>query len=180
MASDDFGKFPDVVAVDPLRVAIDTSAGGISGLRASKVLINEHKIHVEVATGAAIVMVIGAGSAPSVDRIVDALHALPEEGAGEEHAALRVPPPGESRMTVRRAFFSPVEVVPTQQAVGRVSADTLAAYPPGIPNVLPGEVITQELADFFLGTAAHGGYVRGSVDRGVTGLRVVSEPPTQH
>ena len=180
VASDDFGKFPDVVAVDPLRVAIDTSAGGISGLRASKVLINEHKIHVEVATGAAIVMVIGAGSAPSVDRIVDALHALPEEGAGEEHAALRVPPPGESRMTVRRAFFSPVEVVPTQQAVGRVSADTLAAYPPGIPNVLPGEVITQELVDFFLGTAAHGGYVRGSVDRGVTGLRVVCESPAQH
>lgn len=177
IASDDFLEFPDVVAVDPLRVAIDTSAGGISGVRASKLLINEHKIHVEVATGAAIVMVIGAGSAPDVDRIVDALHALPEEGdsTGAEHTALKVPPPGESRMTVRQAFFSPVEVVGVEAAVGRVSADTLAAYPPGIPNVLPGEVITAELVDFFRGTTAHGGYVRGAVDRAVTGFRVVSD-----
>lgn len=66
---------PDVVAVDPLRVAIDTSASGISGVRPGKLLINEHKIHVEVAAGATVVMVIGAGSAPGVDRIVDALHA---------------------------------------------------------------------------------------------------------
>jgi arginine decarboxylase len=180
VASDDFLQFPDVVAVDPLRVAIDTAEGGISGHRAKAVLISDHRIHVEVSTGAAIVMVIGAGAAPDVDRIVTALHALPEDdGATEEGWALKVPPPGESRMTVRRAFFSAVEVVPTAEAVGRVSADTLAAYPPGIPNVLPGEVITQQLVDFFRGTTAHGGYVRGAVDRDVTGFRVVCESPPE-
>jgi arginine/lysine/ornithine decarboxylase len=78
-------------------------------------------------------------------------------------------------MTVRQAFFSPVEVVGVDAAVGRVSADTLAAYPPGIPNVLPGEVITSDLIDFFRGTTAHGGYVRGAVDRAVTGFRVVAD-----
>lgn len=176
VAGDDFARFPDVVGVDPLRIAIDTAAGGISGHRARAVLMDEHRIYIEVATGSAIVMVVGAGTVPDVDRIDAALHALPEADTGDESvggATLQMPAPGESRMTVRRAFFSAVEEVPAAEAAGRVSADTLAAYPPGIPNVLPGEVITAELIDFYRATTAHGGYVRGAVDPGVTAFRVV-------
>ena len=42
-------------------------------------------------------------------------------------------------MTPREAFLGAQEVVPVEQAVGRIAAESLAAYPPGIPNVLPGE-----------------------------------------
>ena len=45
-------------------------------------------------------------------------------------------------MSIRKAFFSSTEVVPARDAIGRVSADTLSAYPPGIPNLMAGEVIT--------------------------------------
>ncbi len=55
-----------------------------------------------------------------------------------------------------------------------ISADTLAAYPPGIPNVLPGEVITAEVIDFLQRTAAApSGHVRGALDPAVSRLRVV-------
>lgn len=178
VASDGFTRFADVVGVDPLRVAIDTAAGGIGGYRARALLMSEHRIYIEVATGSAIVMVVGAGTVPDVERIDAALHALPQarDDTGDpsaDGATLQVPAPGESRMTVRRAFFSAVEEVPAAEAAGRVSADTLAAYPPGIPNVLPGEVITAELIDFYRATTAHGGYVRGSVDPAVSAFRVV-------
>lgn len=140
--------------------------------------MHEHKIFVEVATDSAIVAVIGAGSAPDHDRFVEALHTLPVTPAEqEEPVRLRLPEPGPARLTTREAFLAPGREVPAAKAVGRISADTLAAYPPGIPNVLPGEVITQELVDFFRQTAqAPTGYVRGAVDAAVTRLRVVDEP----
>ena len=64
--------------------------------------------------------------------------------------------------------------MPWDQAAGRVSADSLAAYPPGVPNVLPGEVITAEVVDFLRETARSPyGWVRGSVDPLTDHLRVV-------
>jgi len=77
-------------------------------------------------------------------------------------------------MDLREAYFSPSEVVTAAEAVGRVSADALAAYPPGVANVLPGEIITREVVDFLRMTAASPyGWVRGSLDPDVSRLRVI-------
>jgi lysine decarboxylase len=77
-------------------------------------------------------------------------------------------------MSLRDAYFAPAELVPTDRAVGRVSADALAAYPPGIPNVLPGELISAETLAFLRATAAHSsGYVRGAVDPRLDTVRIV-------
>ena len=66
-------------------------------------------------------------------------------------------------------------MVPFEAAVGRVAAEPLAAYPPGIPNVLPGERLSREALDYITESIAHGGYVRGATDRELKTLRVVSE-----
>jgi arginine/lysine/ornithine decarboxylase len=76
-------------------------------------------------------------------------------------------------MPPRDGFFAQTEVVPAAEAVGRVSADTLAAYPPGIPNHIPGEEITAETVAFLQAVAASPtGYVRGAVDASVHRFRV--------
>jgi arginine/lysine/ornithine decarboxylase len=59
--------------------------------------------------------------------------------------------------------------------VGRLAAESLAAYPPGIPNVLPGERLTQETVDYIRTVVEHGGWVRGAVDRSLRTVRVVVE-----
>ena len=69
----------------------------------------------------------------------------------------------------------PQEVVAARDAVGRVAAESLAAYPPGIPNVLPGERLTAETLDYIEQTIAHGGSLRGASDRALRTLRVVVE-----
>ncbi|MFD9162258.1 aminotransferase class I/II-fold pyridoxal phosphate-dependent enzyme, partial [Streptomyces sp. NPDC059558] len=182
VVSDGFGAFPDIVRADPLRIAIDTRAGGIPGHEARRRLFLDHRIMVEVATDAAIVAVIGAGSVPDTDRFAEALHTLPspltaDPAGGGAGGMLRLPTPGATELTAREAFLSPAVAVSAQDAVGRISADTLAAYPPGIPNVLPGEVITAETVRFLQRTAAApSGHVRGALDPGVTRLRVVARP----
>jgi lysine decarboxylase len=65
--------------------------------------------------------------------------------------------------------------VSAEEAIGRISADTVAAYPPGIPNLLPGEVVTQEVVDFLQQTAAAPfGHVRGALVKDMSLFRVVA------
>ncbi|WP_432075019.1 aminotransferase class I/II-fold pyridoxal phosphate-dependent enzyme [Streptomyces wuyuanensis] len=177
IVSDSFGRFPDIVASDPLRIAVDTRSGGIPGHEARRLLHRDHRIMVEVATDSAIVAVVGAGAAPDTDRFVEALHLLPAPAAGsapDERSRLRLPSPGPARLTARKAFLSRSRTVAATDAVGMISTDTLAAYPPGIPNVLPGEVITAETVDFLQRTAAApSGHVRGALDPTVSVFRVV-------
>jgi len=160
--------------VDPLRVVIDTRSGAISGHEARQILFDEHQIHTEMATDSVIVAVIGAGAVPDVQRVLAALDALPEHAASSGPPSV-LPQPGPAVMSLREAYFAPAEVVPAERAIGRVSADALAAYPPGIPNLLPGELITAETHDFLRRTAAAPfGHVRGAVDPELTRLRVLA------
>ena len=56
-----------------------------------------------------------------------------------------------------------------------MAAESLAAYPPGIPNVLPGERLTAETLDYIQQAIEHGGSLRGASDRALRTLRVVAE-----
>lgn len=181
--SDDFGDFPDIVETDVLRVPIDVSGLGQSGHWVRNRMIEQHGIYLEMSTATTVVAVIGALAAPDLDRFMMALMAVAGEAEAlraeaVEEASLEtfpaLPAPGLLRVLPREAYFGESEVVSAESAVGRVSADTLAAYPPGIPNLIPGEEITAETVAFLRAVAASPtGYVRGAVDAEVTGFRVV-------
>ena len=182
--SDDFDAYPDVVATDLLRVPIDVSATGRSGHWFRGRMIEEHGVYLEMSTATSVVAVIGALREPDIDRFASALMRVADaaasdaagsdEGPGEAFPSL--PAPGELRMLPKDAYFGSSEVVPAAEAVGRITADTLAAYPPGIPNLVPGEVITEETVAFLRAVAASPtGYVRGAVDPAVASFRVVAQ-----
>jgi lysine decarboxylase len=122
---------------------------------------------------------MGAPAAPEGERLVAALrHAVEQIGTDPpaQRPEFAPPPPwGELAMTPREAFLGPQEVVPFDAAVGRVAAESLAAYPPGIPNVLPGERLTAETLDYIHQTLELGGSLRGASDRRLRTLRVVVE-----
>ncbi|WP_158861730.1 aminotransferase class I/II-fold pyridoxal phosphate-dependent enzyme [Leifsonia sp. AG29] len=178
--SDGFGAFGDIVAVDPLRVAIDVSGTGVSGHWLRQRLIDADRIFFEMSTATSLVALIGAGKTPDLGRAHRALaaavdseeaHAERAETAAHEFPAL--PESGALRMLPRDAFFADTELVPAAEAVGRISADTLAAYPPGIPNLIPGEEITAPTVAFLQAVAASpSGFVRGAVDHRVERFRV--------
>ena len=170
-----------VAGWDPLRLSIDVRGTGSSGYRLAQVARERDDIIFELFAENVAVAVFGMGApaAPEGERLVAALrHAVEQIGTDPpaQRPEFAPPPPwGELAMTPREAFLGPQEVVPFDAAVGRVAAESLAAYPPGIPNVLPGERLTRETLDYVSESVAHGGFVRGATDRGLRTLRVARE-----
>ena len=78
-------------------------------------------------------------------------------------------------MSPREAFFAPHVTVPADEAIGRVSAEVVAPYPPGIPVLAPGERITSEAVEGLQQMMADGTQVKYAADRRLTTFQVVSE-----
>jgi arginine decarboxylase len=168
-----------VAGWDPLRLSIDVRGTGTSGYRLARVAFElDDGIDFELAAANLVVAIFGLGEPAAIagERLVAALRGaverLGDEGGRAQEQLAPPPPWGELAMTPREAFLGPQEVVPFERAAGRVAAESLAAYPPGIPNVLPGERLTRETLDYIAESVEHGGHVRGGSDRALKTLRV--------
>jgi lysine decarboxylase len=173
---------PGVFAYDPLRLAIDVRGTRTSGYELARRIREQDDVHVELAGENVVVAVFGMGEGVALagERLVAALHravdALSAEERDPDAEEFAPPPPwGELVMTPREAFLGPQEIVPVREAVGRVAAESLAAYPPGIPNVLPGERLSAATLDYIQQALDHGGSLRGASDRALQTLRVAVE-----
>jgi lysine decarboxylase len=172
---------PGVHGYDPLRLAVDVRGLAIDGYELARRLRETADIHLELAGSNVVVGVFGMGGEPEAlaERFVDALRAVAAGAglAGDDASRVgfaQAPPWGELVMTPREAFLGDQEVVAADDAVGRIAAESLATYPPGIPNVLPGERLTAETLAYIRRTLELGGSVRGASDRLLHTVRVVA------
>jgi arginine decarboxylase len=172
---------PGVHAYDPLRLVVDVRGTGGTGHRIARLMREHDDIHLELFSENVVVAVFGIGehAGQTGRRLVAALrHALDELDAEPEeaHGPFAEPPPwGATELSPREAFLAPQDVVAFDAAEGRIAAESLAAYPPGVPNVLPGERLTRPTLDYIADSVAHGGLVRGASDRSLRTIRVVVE-----
>jgi lysine decarboxylase len=172
---------PGVHAYDPLRVAVDVRGIAATGYELAPLLREIGDINLELYGENVVVAVFGMGERglPEAERLVTALRGAAErvglDPGGRERSFAAAPPWGELAMTPREAYLGAQEVVPAAQAAGRIVAESLASYPPGIPNVLPGERLTAETLAYVQGTLEQGGSVRGASDRLLRTVRVVVE-----
>jgi len=74
----------------------------------------------------------------------------------------------------REAFFAPNETVAADSAVGRVSAELIAPYPPGVPVLAPGELITAEALNALREVHADGGRIAYAADPSLATLQVIA------
>jgi lysine decarboxylase len=74
----------------------------------------------------------------------------------------------------RDAFFAAHETVPADAAAGRVSAELVAPYPPGVPVLAPGELVTAEIVAALRAVLADGGRVAYAADPTLATVQVVA------
>src|SRR4028119_1474693 len=75
----------------------------------------------------------------------------------------------------REAFFLPAETLAADKAVDRLCAELICPYPPGIPVLMPGEIITREAVDYLQQVLTAGGKLTGCSDRSLQTLKVVRQ-----
>lgn len=132
---------------DPAKLVIDVSGGGWSGFQAAQWLRDTHQLWVELSDFRRIVCSLTFGDTDdSVSMLVAALtdlHATPAQKTGEPPLRhLPIPP---QAMNPRAALSQPTQTVMIEAAEGRVCAEYVIPYPPGIPLVVPGEVLSPEI-----------------------------------
>ncbi|MFF8931330.1 aminotransferase class I/II-fold pyridoxal phosphate-dependent enzyme [Streptomyces longwoodensis] len=166
--------------LDLLKITIDVRELGISGMQAAEWL----RAHCHVDVGSSDTCRISAQITHADDDrtenlLVESLQRVVEEADSlEKRPAVRLPEPRalqlEQAMLPRDAFFASAEHVPADRAVGRVAAETISPYPPGVPVVAPGEVVTREVVDYLTSGVAAGMLIPDASDPTAETLRVTT------
>jgi arginine decarboxylase len=183
LMSDEVTGTPGAFAFDPTHVTFDVIGLGLTGFAAADWLRENQRIHVELSDHRRLMALITyADDDAAIDRLISALRALVDahrSGNGAQFipdvpdpAALRT----ETVMLPRDAFLGTTESVPWRKAAGRISAEMICPYPPGIPVIAPGERLTTEIVDYLEQLAAAGVMVEGAGDESLAEFRVVAEP----
>ncbi|WP_432353037.1 aminotransferase class I/II-fold pyridoxal phosphate-dependent enzyme [Sporosarcina sp. A2] len=138
---------------DWTKLVIRVNALGLTGFEVYSLLKQRYGIQMELAEGYVVMAVITpADSDVSIGRLTAALLEIERTYSTPHvlHSAWTVVDSvNELVMTPRDAFYAEQESVSIDDAIGRISADTLMIYPPGIPLVIPGERITCEVVQHY-------------------------------
>ena len=169
-------------AFDPLKITVTVTGLGLTGAQAAHILRREHKIEAELFDAKNVLFLLSyADTEASTGRLLAALHALAEgaklpgspfAGKGAE-AAHRLPAAPPAALSPREAFYSRASRCSLREAAGRIAAETIAFYPPGIPVICPGEVFTEEICRYIEAMQAAGLKVTGAADASLRTLGVI-------
>jgi arginine decarboxylase len=182
VSTDELAQRPGVSAVDPTHVMIETCSVGLTGFEADDWLRDERQIDFELADHRRLMPLITfAHGEEEIDRLVRALRDLVDERGkpGESTGVGPLPSRADIRtdqaMLPRDAFFARTEKVRARQAVGRISAELVTPYPPGIPAVAPGEILNEGAVEYMTEIVDKGAFVEGATDQSLETFRVVAE-----
>lgn len=133
---------------DPLRLTLNTAAVGLVG-QAQQEYFEGCGIDCEFCDGENAVLIITPfNNEDDIDRVRKAILEMPVSAAViPERRSIILP---EKKMTIREAMLSPSEETDILSSIGRIAADTACPCPPGVPLIMPGELITSDIAEQLL------------------------------
>ena len=164
-----------VHAFDPTKLAVNTFATGLAGIEVYDLLRDEYDIQIEFGDIGNILAYISVGDdLKNVERLIGALseiRRLYKRPPGGVEAREYIPP----RVVVapQDAFYAEKEALPIGQCSGRVCAEFVMCYPPGIPILAPGEEMTAEIIEYIEYSKAKGCLVTGAEDMALNYINVV-------
>ena len=164
--------------IDPLKLVILLAETGADGNAVEAELLAAN-IDVEMANRDMVIPMITFADTPDrihdlIKRIIAAVNANRGEPRPVSIAASFSIEP-DVVVSPREAFFSSYEVVPAEQAVGRVCAEMICPYPPGVPVLSPGERITRAALDALFAARDSGVRIAFVADPSLTTLKVLPQ-----
>ncbi len=162
---------------DPAKLVVVLAGSGASGIDVEQDLLSLG-VPVEMADQDMVVPIVTlADTEQTVARLVDVLTAAIGRRSGAPRylgAAAQWGTSAMAAMTPRDAFFADHVTVDAAAAVGRICAEVVAPYPPGVPVLVPGEVVTAEAVRSLRAALAAGTRVAYAADSTLRTLQVVA------
>lgn len=165
---------------DPYKLTVDVGGLGMTGFEVGERLRSDHGVNVLLADRRRITaMLAPADDRDRLSRLVRALEAVAAIPAHNADRSVEMPPLEdfqlELAMLPRDAYFGDTDQVPADDAVGRICAEMISPYPPGIPVILPGERINEPVVRYLTTGAAAGFLIPDAIDPQMETIRVVAE-----
>ncbi|GGN96156.1 aminotransferase class I/II-fold pyridoxal phosphate-dependent enzyme [Saccharibacillus kuerlensis] len=166
---------------DPTKITVQVRRLGITGYEAENWLRDNYNIEVEMSDMYNILCLITAGdNEETIHILLNALRDMSQEflpqGKEVKELVVKIPDIPHLALLPRDAFYGETESIPFKDSADRIIAEFIYVYPPGIPILLPGEVISQDNIDYITDHVEVGLPVKGPEDRSVQYVKVIVEP----
>ncbi len=164
-------------AFDRTKLSVYTRDIGLAGIEVYDILRDSYDIQIEFGDIGNILAIITAGDQwKDIERLVSALSEIKRRfgrdkagSVGSEYISPVV------KVSPHDAFYSGQETVPISESSGRVSGEFVMCYPPGIPIVAPGELITPEIVEHIAYCKEKGCFMTGTEDLHIENIKVIAE-----
>ncbi len=172
---------PGVYSLDPTKVTVTVKGLGLRGAEAERILRHEYGVQVELSDMYNVLFLITLGDGEAeAQAMVTALQKLAANHAGkndfsvvEDAYSMAFPTVPEQVLSPREALFGHTKTIPFKQAAGRVCAEIITFYPPGIPLLCPGERISEEAIAYCQRLQEAGLHISGPEDYTLKTVKVV-------
>jgi arginine decarboxylase len=165
---------------DPTKLIINVKDLDMSGFDVEVWLREKHNIEVELSDLYNILCIITPGDTKlETEFLLNALVELVSENkpanVEKQFVAVQVPDIPVLALTPRDAFYADTEKIPFEESAGRIIAEFVMVYPPGIPIFIPGEIITEENINYIKTNVEAGLPVQGPEDENFHMIKVIKE-----
>ena len=149
---------------------------GISGFDVQEILFNEYNICTEMADEKYVIAIVSfADSKKEADNLISAVKLISTNTSRKNHLCKwEVPIVPPKAMAPRKAYFSKTTSTPIDDCVGKTSAEAISPYPPGIPVIYPGEIITEEIYEYIKNAIDSNQHIHGFSDNSMKTIKTVS------
>ena len=160
---------------DLTRLSVYTREIGLAGKEVYDLLRDEYDIQIELGDIGNIIAVISAGDRMiEIERLIAALTEIKRLYAKDKSGMLEheyIEP--VVKIAPQEAFYSDKTSVLISESAGKISGEFVMCYPPGIPILAPGELITREIVEYIEYAKAKGCFLMGTEDMDVERVMVI-------
>ena len=162
---------------DETKLSVHTRAMGLAGIEVYDILRDEFGIQIEFGDIGNILAIISVGDRElEIERLLGALSEIKRRFSKEpmnmlDHAYINP----LVAMSPQKGFYADKRTVAITQSSGKISAELVMAYPPGIPILAPGERITEEIIDYIRYAKEKGCVMTGTRDMDMNNIEIVEE-----
>jgi lysine decarboxylase len=151
---------------DKTKIVINVSKSGKSGYEIEKILRSNYKIQIEMSDPNNILAIVTVGdNEESILKLIDALKAINNEFNQTNKKAdiynIENNFPIRRELTLKDAYLKKWKKINIDEAIGMISKEIITPYPPGVPLLCPGELVTKEIVKYIKMIIENGGTING-------------------